>query len=166
MGSALFVVLERPIDGIDPSATNGKFLARCSDELDAVAEELNVTPLGQLVSMSPDEVEGMLDMGGIGPDELDGLPDELREAVADGVNEINSAFGELEAHIAEHGVLPEEWFEASDGLQTVQRLLRYLRTSQDRIARAEGVAGDLEEIEQILKAADQAGVRFHLSYDI
>ena len=166
MGSALFVVLERPIDGIDPFATNGKFLARCSDELDAVAEELNVTPLGQLFSMSTDELERMLDMDGIGPDELDGLPDELQAAVADGVKEINSAFGALEAQIAEHGIPAEEWFEASDGLQTVQRLLKYLRTSQDRIPRAEDVAGDLEEIEQILKAADQAGVRFHLSFDI
>jgi hypothetical protein len=31
MGAALFVVLERPIDGIDPFATNGKALARCCD---------------------------------------------------------------------------------------------------------------------------------------
>lgn len=166
MGAALFVVLERPIDGIDPCATSGKALARCSDELDSLAEELNVTPLGQLVSMSPDDVEGMLDLGGIGPDELDGLPDELQEALANNVNEINSALGAMEAHVAEHGVPPEEWFEASDGLQTVHRLLSHLRTSQDRIPTAEDVAGDLEEIEQILKAAEKAGVRFHLSFDI
>lgn len=166
MGAALFVVLERPIDGIDPFATNGKALSRCCDELDAVALELGVTPLGQLVSMSADDVEGMLDLGGFDPDELDGLPDELQEAVADNVDEINSAFAALETQIAENGVPPEEWFKASDGLQTVQRLLTHLRTSQDRITRAEDVAGDLEEIEQILKAADQAGVRFHLSVDI
>lgn len=166
MGAALFVVLERPIDGIDPFATNGKALARCCDELDAVALEFGVMPLGQLVSMSADDVEGMLDLGGIDPDELDGLPDELQEAVAENVNEINSAFAALETQIAENGVPLEEWFKASDGLQTVQRLLTYLRARQDRITRAEDVAGDLEEVEQILKAADEAGVRFHLSVDI
>ena len=166
MGAALFVVLERLIDGIDPFATNGKALARCCNELDVVALESGVTPLGQLVSMSADDVEGMLDLGGIDPDELDGLPDELQEAVADNVDEINSAFAALETQIAENGVPPEEWFKASDGLQTVQRLLTYLRTSQDRITNAQDVAGDLEEIEQILKAADEVGVRFHLSVDI
>ena len=166
MGAALFVVLERPIDGIDPFATNGKALARCCDELDAVALESGVTPLGQLVSMSGDEVEGMLDLGGIDPDELEGLPDELQEAVADNVNEINSAFAALETQIVENGLPPEEWFKASDGLKTVQRLLAYLRSSQDRITKAEDVAGDLEQIEQMLKAADEAGVRFHLSIDI
>jgi hypothetical protein len=166
MGAALFVVLEQPIDGVDPCATNGKALARSSDELDAVAVELKVTPLGQLFSMNADDVEGMLDMGGIGPDELDGLPGELQDAVADNVNEINRAFGALETQIAEHGLPPEEWFEASVGLKTVQELLAYLRAPQRRITRAEDLIGDLEQIEQILRAADRAGVRFHLSLDI
>jgi hypothetical protein len=166
MGAALFVVLERPIDGIDPCATNGKALARYSDELDAVADELNVTPLGQLFSMSADEMEGMLDVGRVGQDELDGLPDELREAVAGHLNEINSAFGALENQIAEHGVPAEEWFEATEGLQTVQRLIGFLQSDQDRIAEPKEVVGELEEIETILKTAVQAGVRFHLGLDI
>ncbi|MGH7135767.1 MAG: hypothetical protein ACREHD_08510 [Pirellulales bacterium] len=166
MGAAFFISLELPIDGIDPLATNGEALARCCDELDAVAEEWGVTPLGGLVSVSPDEVQDMLDLGGVGPDELAGLPEELQEALGEGLDEINNAFSALETQVAEHGLPPEEWFEASEGLQTVQRLLAFLRTTQDRIAKPEGVVGELEELEQILKAAEQAGVRFHLSVDI
>ena len=166
MGAAFFITLERPIDGIDPLATNGKALARCSDELDAVAEELGMVPLGGLVSMSPEEVQDMLDLGGIEADELDGLPEELQEAVGEGLDEIKNALSALETQVAEHGVPPEEWFEASEGLRTVQRLLAFLRTDQHHIAKPEGVVGDLEEIAQILKAAERAGVRFHLSVDI
>jgi hypothetical protein len=125
-----------------------------------------VTPLGQLFSMSADELEGMLDVGSVGQDEVDGLPDELREAVAGHLNEINSAFGALETRIEEHGVPAEEWFEATEGLQTVQRLMGFLRSNQDRIAEPTEVVGDLEEIEAILETAMQAGVRFHLSLDI
>jgi hypothetical protein len=166
MGAAFFITLERRIDGIDPFATNGKAIARCSDELDAVAEELNVTPLGQLFSMSADDVEQILDLDGISPDDLVGLPQELQDAVADDVYEINDAFGALKTQITEHGLPSEEWFEASDGLQTVQRLLVFLRTKQDRITTAEDVIGNLEEIGYILKAARQHNVRFHLSVDI
>lgn len=50
MGAACFVVLERAIDGIDPSDTNGRWLAQFSDELDAAAEELGMMPLSQLFS--------------------------------------------------------------------------------------------------------------------
>ena len=166
MGAAFFVTLERPMDEIDPLATSGKALAQYSDELDALATELGVTPLSQFVSMSAEEVEQMLDLGGIGPDELKGLPEDLQETLAEGMDEINSALGALKTQITEHGAPPEEWFEPLEGLQTVQRLLAILQIKQDRIAKPEDVVRDLKELEVILKAAEKDGVRFHLSVDI
>lgn len=166
MGAAFFITLQRPIEGIDPYASNGNALARSCDELDNLAHELGLKPVGEFFSMSADEAEQMLDMGGLDPEELDGLPDELQEAVAANLEEIHHAFGELETHFAQHGVPPEEWFEASEGLKTVRGLAAFLRSTQDRIASSDDVAADLEEIEQILMAAEKHGVRFHLSIDV
>jgi hypothetical protein len=94
------------------------------------------------------------------------LPEDLQAVVAENLDDINNAFGTLEAQVAEHGVPPEEWFEASEGLLTVQRLLAFLQSTQQRIEKVEDVVGDLEVIEQILKAAEKHDVRFHLSVDI
>lgn len=166
MGAAFFITLQRPIEGIDPYATNGKALARRCDELDGLAKELGVMPLGEFFSMSADEAEQLLDLGGLDREELDGLPDELQKAVAQDMEEINQAFGELESQFTQHGVPPEEWFEASEGLQSVRRLIAFLQSTPDRIASPDDVIADLEEIEQILLAAEKHGVRFHLSIDV
>ena len=56
---------------------------------------------------------------------------------------------------------PEQWFDPNEGLRTVRGLLDYLR----RHPVAPDVAEDLEAMEQVLTAAAEQGVRFHLAVD-
>jgi hypothetical protein len=66
---------------------------------------------------------------------------------------------------AEFSIPPEQWFDAIDGLRTVRALLPFVRENPARFQDANGVLGDLEDMEQILAAAEKHGVRFHMAYD-
>ncbi len=52
MSLAHYIVLERDIPGFDPFV-NGKCMAHASDELDALAKRLHVTPLMEFFSTDP-----------------------------------------------------------------------------------------------------------------
>ena len=56
MSAALYIVLERQIEGFDPFV-NGKALSREEEELDAIARNLGVTPLMGFYSASEEEAE-------------------------------------------------------------------------------------------------------------
>ena len=60
---------------------------------------------------------------------------------------------------------PEEWFEPSDGLRTVRGLLEHLRRDSTGDKNHKGVITDLKATEQVLAAAAEKGVRFHLAID-
>lgn len=165
MGAGYFVVLERPIKGIDPSDTNGKWLCQFSEELDVAAEELGVTPLSQFFSMRADEVQQLIDFGEIAPEDLERLPDDLNEAIAGDVKAINNAFDALRQHVTDQGIPPEQWFDASKGLATLRQLRNLIRTHPKRFAMPDYLAVDLEEAERILVAAAKEGIRFHMSVD-
>jgi hypothetical protein len=73
-------------------------------------------------------------------------------------------------YLAEQGLDPasfdlpeEEWFDAADGLATVQGLIAALRTDGGEIPQAERVLADLEIVEQNLSVAALHNVRFHLA---
>lgn len=79
-----------------------------------------------------------------------------------------AAFLEDEGGIPEGLTIPaEEWFDASDGLRTVQGLLDVIRRDPERLRNVivDHVRVDLEAAEAILAAAKDAGVRFHLAVD-
>jgi len=60
----------------------------------------------------------------------------------------------------------EEWFEPSDGLETVRAYLDILEESTEGLDTPELIIDDLKAIELILKKADQHSVKWHLSCDI
>lgn len=55
MSAALYIVLERPIQGFDYSVS-GKALARASEVLDALAEKSGIKPLMKFWSADPEEM--------------------------------------------------------------------------------------------------------------
>jgi hypothetical protein len=57
---------------------------------------------------------------------------------------------------------PERWFAAEGGFTAVRGILERLRESGDALR----VIADLEAMERVLRAAKDAGVRFHFSIDI
>ena len=144
MGVALFIVAERPVDGLD-TFVDGKALAHCrpadakraggrraARHLEMLAHEAGVQPLEEFFSASPDDVRTLLD-------EEDDTPD-----------------GELP---------PEEWFPAADGVATVRGLLAYLTAHPDAAADVDRLIEDLRQFEEVLGQLDGAGVRWHLAVD-
>jgi hypothetical protein len=55
MSAALYIVLERPIEGFD-HFVNGKALARANELLDALAEKIGTKPLMKFWGADPDEL--------------------------------------------------------------------------------------------------------------
>jgi hypothetical protein len=57
----------------------------------------------------------------------------------------------------------EEWFDPAEGLRTVRSLLSYVRDNPASVKQGRGVCDDLEAAEEVLAAAREYGVRFHLA---
>ncbi|MEO7718701.1 MAG: hypothetical protein ABIY70_21090 [Capsulimonas sp.] len=156
MGVALYVALEREIDGLD-SFMGGKALANApvddteESNLADVARNLGVKPLHEFHSADPEQIIGFM---------FDGDPADAPENIRRMAPAI-------------------EWFPASEGLATARALLDYLQTNpnfiptseKDRIRYApgwnlqEGVEIDLQDIVRILEQAKAEGVRWYLGID-
>lgn len=145
MSVALFIVAERPVEGLD-TFVDGKALAHCrpseskarggrqtENYLEVLARAAGVRPLMEFISESPEDVQELLD------EEDEDLP------------------------VIE--VPPERWFLASEGLATVRGLLSQLSADPDGTAESEHVIADLRQFETILARLDAEGVRWHLSVD-
>jgi hypothetical protein len=133
MGVALYVALEKEIPGFDASSVCGKFLEKAQTRLDGIAKEHGLTPLGDFISVAPEDVLAFFEDQG-------GIP-EGQEPPA------------------------EEWFDPAEGLRTVRGLLSYVRDNPSSVRQARGVCDDLEAAEEVLAAAKEHGVRFHLAID-
>jgi hypothetical protein len=132
MGSALYIVLERDIPGVDALAVDGRALSCAADELDLLANRLGLKPLMEFFSMDPAEAGAWLeDVGG-----LDGLD-----------------------------VPDETWFEAAEGLQTVDPLLAHLANNPKDISESDRVLVDLRAFQSVLQRASAERVRWHLVVD-
>jgi hypothetical protein len=74
----------------------------------------------------------------------------------------------LEGEGIDDVIIPaEQWYDADDGLKTVQGLLAALREEPGRLkkVKTERVVEDLDAIEKMLLAARKLRVRFHLAVD-
>jgi hypothetical protein len=60
MGAALFIIVDRPAPGFSTDV-NGKAIAKALDRLNAAAERLGVAPMMSFVSISPEDLAGVLD---------------------------------------------------------------------------------------------------------
>ncbi len=106
MSVALFIVTERPVEGLE-TFVDGKALAHCrpagakgrggrqsSRHLETLAREAGARPLMEFFSISPDEARALLDFEG---------------GTVPGIN-----------------LPPEQWFSPVEGLATVRGLLAHL----------------------------------------
>ena len=59
MGVALYIVLDKEDPGFDPFV-NGKAIARETKQLDAISKQLGIPTFDSFISMSSDDLEGIL----------------------------------------------------------------------------------------------------------
>ena len=96
MGVAIFIVPEREPEGVD-TFVDGKAAARVSDQRwDEVCAQAGVPTIFRYVSMDPEELEALMEGGGI--DSPDGLPPEEWFDPADGLAWTRTLAGHLRAH--------------------------------------------------------------------
>lgn len=66
MSAAYFIVLERPIPGLD-TGMDGKGLSRSIKDLDSVARKLGMHPLSGFLSISPEQAADLLGISSADP---------------------------------------------------------------------------------------------------
>lgn len=59
----------------------------------------------------------------------------------------------------------EKWFRPEDGLATVRALIERVEGDPGSVTTAEPVIGDLKDLERVLMAAEDSGLRWHLAVD-
>jgi len=160
MSTALFVVLQREIEGFDASNTNGQAISPHFETLDEICEEIGLRPLSSLTSMNPDELADLLGNDPLEED-LTGLPEEVQQAAG----EVTRAVFDANAEIAEHSVPAEEWFSPTEGLTVIRGLQAHISTHRKSVSLSPEVLEDLAELEQVLATAAEYGVPFHFSWD-
>lgn len=117
MSAALFIVLEREVQGLD-TMMDGKCLSQASKKLDKLAAKLQVTPLSEFLSTDPAQAAEFLDGEGIGDSDIPIPP--LRQFTAEqGLATVRA----LLAHIGSHpDSIPDSASIAKD-LQDFERIL-------------------------------------------
>jgi hypothetical protein len=176
MGVAIFVSFEREIPGIQGWDMGGKLLARSLDRLDRVARRLQLKPLSEFQSISDEEFADLVDPGEE-PIETEPDPQSCEKGKTDinpeAAAELNSLAQRANEQLEEHlnllrqvGPPGEEWFSAEEGLATVRGLIAFVKERPEKFRLVEHLVGDLEDVERYLRAAQEHGVRFHLSLDI
>lgn len=139
MGSAIYLVLERELEGVD-TMMNGKPLCHEIDHITALCRKLKVKDLWEFFSANPDEMADFFEA----------------EAESWENNEEPPSADQLG---------PEEWFSPADGLVTVRALIELINREKQGLKEPDGVLADLRDMERILSAAKAHGVGWHLEVD-
>lgn len=164
MSTALFIVLQREIEGLDPTDTNGQAISRHFDSLEDICEQIGVRPLSTLTSMNPDELADLLG-GDPLEEDLTGLPEELQQAAGEAAQAINQAISDAKDEIATNGIPAEEWFAPAEGLIVVRGLQAHFTADRKSAPQSAEILGDLAELEQVLRIAQEHDVPFHFAWD-
>ncbi|MBI4750898.1 MAG: hypothetical protein HY774_20660 [Acidobacteria bacterium] len=114
---------------------SGRVLSRVEPVLHAVAQHQNVKPLMEFFSQNPEATLEIL--------RSEGVPVKKQKPK----------------------ILPEQWFEAKEGLATVQTLLKWVTENPERIKNHEALITELKDFKRVLERAQAAGVRWHLDVD-
>lgn len=114
---------------------SGRVLSRAEPVLHAVAQRQNVKPLMEFFSQNPETTAQIL--------RSEGIPIKKQK----------------------QEILLEQWFEAKDGLATVQTLLKWVTENPERIKNHEALIAELKDFERVLERADAEGIRWHLDVD-
>lgn len=143
MGAAYYVVVNSDEPGFD-TTVNGKALSRNSDKLDVVATSLGFKTLDGYFSISPGDAR--LEMAGLlGIEDENDLPPASEEALQQ--------------------MPPEEWYDAEHGLEYATQVAAYIRQHPHWVDDADSVLNDLDQMKQVMTAARERGLKWHLLVD-
>lgn len=87
----------------------------------------------------------------------------LHDFISQDSNELAEFFEDEE--LAEMPQLEQQWFQASDGLATVNALLEHLAANPGAIANATAILEDLKEYQAVLKRFAQEDTQWYLALD-
>ncbi len=181
MGAAFYLTTESQAEKFCVMV-DGKALCHATDEVDALAASLGLTPLSEFIRVSEDEMmdflgdeaEDLLDPEAALADlqtarkQLRAEPKSAdRDAMLELVETAEAAFAEggagAQNAAAESG---DEWFPPAAGLATVRGLLDQLAANPQALANQEMVVADLRALRDALELAKKQGIRWRLSVDI
>jgi hypothetical protein len=114
---------------------SGKALAKMIDRLDEIADEIGVTRLSDFIGGETEDLSEIAEQEGW---DLGGFGASTSGA---------------------------QWFDASEGLDSVRALAGYIESDPDAIKRAKALLEELAEFEKALELAQQHNVRFRLEVD-
>lgn len=144
MPAAYFIVVEKPLPGLDASAAiNGVALAEQESVLNGLARKAGVTPLMNFISMGEDHYAAFVD-----------------EEEEDETGGVGQPANEGEA------LVREQWFNAVDGIKTVEALMAQIVQKPGELDKHEQVLEELRTMRVVLEAADASDTRWHLLIDV
>jgi hypothetical protein len=146
MGVALYIATERAVEGLD-TFVDGKALAQCR-------------PAGHKRGSgkaSARHLETLARNAGVRP---------LMEFFSASPDSLSDLIGEADEELPPIELPPEQWFPASEGLETVRGLIAYLADHPDAAEEVDRMLADLRGFEEVLGRLEGAGVRWHLAVDI
>jgi hypothetical protein len=114
---------------------SGKAVAKMMDRLDEITDEIGVTRLSDFVGGESEDLSEIAEQEGW---DLGGFGASTGGA---------------------------QWFDASDGLDTVRALAGYIESDPDSIKRAKALLEEFAEFQKVLEIAQQHNVRFRLEVD-
>jgi hypothetical protein len=97
MGTAYFIVLERPVAGLDTSM-DGKSLAKDVADLDWTAKEIGVRPLSEFVGLNPEMAREFLEGDDVSTSDI-ALPELQQFSAEDGLKSVRMLFREIQAWV-------------------------------------------------------------------
>jgi hypothetical protein len=113
----------------------GKAVAKMMDRLDEITDEIGVTRLSDFIGGESEDLSEIVEQEGW---DLGGFGPSTGGA---------------------------QWFDASDGLDTVRALAGYIESDPDAIKRAKALLEEFAEFDKVLEIARQHNVRFRLEVD-
>jgi hypothetical protein len=113
----------------------GKAVAKMMDRLDEITDEIGVTRLSDFIGGESEDLSEIVEQEGW---DLGGFGPSTGGA---------------------------QWFDASDGLDTVRALVGYIESDPDAIKRAKALLEEFAEFDKVLEIARQHNVRFRLEVD-
>ncbi len=114
---------------------SGKAVAKMMDRLDEITDEIGVTRLSDFIGGESEDLSEIAEQEGW---DLGGFGPSTGGA---------------------------QWFDASDGLDTVRALAGYIESDPDSIKRAKALLEEFAEFDKVLEIARQHNVRFRLEVD-
>jgi hypothetical protein len=114
---------------------SGKAVAKMMDRLDEITDEIGVTRLSDFIGGESEDLSEIVEQEGW---DLGGFGPSTGGA---------------------------QWFDASDGLDTVRALAGYIESDPDSIKRAKALLEEFAEFDKVLEIARQHNVRFRLEVD-